>query len=268
MERQMCFLILSVLLLTVLNSALAQTKPSGVELGAALTLRPTFSGSITGIVWKLNGDLVAEWLNNEFEYYATFRDRTTLDPTTGELVVKNVAVADAGLYTVEINSNVQSQKYQVEVMKKVSKPTVVIRPLTCNKDAESCSLACVGETKDAGTVTYSWREDDGEWKEGKESRDIMNDPVIRKIRTFSCRLKNAISVNESEPHENPFFQEKHLIWPEGFKFRSALSLSHIHEGSERVNTQSNDVVNIKNTQSYSGQQCENTWQQHSLSKLL
>uniref|UniRef100_A0A4W6BZ05 Immunoglobulin subtype domain-containing protein n=1 Tax=Lates calcarifer TaxID=8187 RepID=A0A4W6BZ05_LATCA len=120
----MCFLILSVLLLTVLNSALAQTKPSGVELGAALTLRPTFSGSITGIVWKLNGDLVAEWLNNEFEYYGTFRDRTTLDPTTGELVVKNVAVADAGLYTVEINSNVQSQKYQVEVMKKVSKPTV------------------------------------------------------------------------------------------------------------------------------------------------
>ncbi|XP_018516294.1 uncharacterized protein LOC108872876 [Lates calcarifer] len=210
MERQMCFLILSVLLLTVLNSALAQTKPSGVELGAALTLRPTFSGSITGIVWKLNGDLVAEWLNNEFEYYGTFRDRTTLDPATGELVVKNVAVADAGLYTVEINSNVQSQKYQAEVMKKVPKPTVLFRPLTCN----SCSLACHGETKDAGTVTYSWKEDDGEWKEGKESRDIMNDPVIRKIRTFSCRMKNAISVNESEPHENPFFQEKHLIWPE------------------------------------------------------
>ncbi|GAA6235594.1 uncharacterized protein LOC108901145 [Lates japonicus] len=166
MERQMCFLILPVLLLTVLNSALVQTEPLGVELGTALTLRPTFSGSVTGIVWKRDGDLVAEWLNNDFEFYSTFKGRTTLNTTTGELVVQNMAVADAGLYTVEINSNVQSQNYKVEVMKKVPKPTVVFRPLTCSKDAEKCSLTCVGETKDAGTITYSWREDDGEWKQG------------------------------------------------------------------------------------------------------
>uniref|UniRef100_A0A4W6BR84 Ig-like domain-containing protein n=1 Tax=Lates calcarifer TaxID=8187 RepID=A0A4W6BR84_LATCA len=138
------------------------------------------------------------WLNNEFEYYGAFNGRTTLDPATGELVVKNVAVADAGLYTVEINSNVQSQKYQVEVMKKVPKPTVLFRPLTCSQTSASCSLTCDGETKDAGTVTYSWKEDDREWKQGEKDKTIENNEEIKKVKIFSCQMKNTIS----EPHDN------------------------------------------------------------------
>ncbi|GLD73781.1 uncharacterized protein AKAME5_002510600 [Lates japonicus] len=209
----MCFLILSVLLLTVLNSA--QPRNEIRELGSTFTLRPPFSGSITGIVWKRDGNLVAEWLSNDFEFYGTFNGRTTLNPTTGELVVQNMAVADAGLYTVEINSNVQSENYKVEVMKKVPKPAVLFRPLTCSQISVSCSLTCDGDTKDAGTVTYSWREDDGEWKQGERDKTIENNEEIKKVKIFSCQMKNAISINESEPHNNLLFQGNPPIWPEG-----------------------------------------------------
>ncbi|GLD69703.1 pregnancy-specific beta-1-glycoprotein 1-like protein [Lates japonicus] len=100
-----------------------------------------FNGRIT--LNTTTGELVVQnmtWLNNDFEFYSTFNSRTTLNTTTGGLFVQNMAVADAGLYTVGINSNVQI--------------------------SVSCSLTCDGDTK-AGTVTYSWRRAVESGEQGK-----------------------------------------------------------------------------------------------------
>ncbi|XP_071336021.1 lymphocyte function-associated antigen 3-like [Trachinotus anak] len=207
MERQMCRLLLTVLVLLVLNSALAQNINSYSEVGGTLVLTPPFSGHINHILWKHGANLAAEWYIGELDYYGMFRGRTTLNTTTGCLEIKDMTESYAGLYTVEINNRPQSQGYNVEVINRLSKPEVVRRPLTCSTASDSCTLSCDGNTSGAGPVTYSWKKDGQSVQEGKV-KTIMNNVETKSIKTFSCQMKNPVSVKESDPHQNPFFQEE------------------------------------------------------------
>uniref|UniRef100_A0A3B4TNU7 Ig-like domain-containing protein n=1 Tax=Seriola dumerili TaxID=41447 RepID=A0A3B4TNU7_SERDU len=166
-----------------------QTIASYSEVGGTLSLSPPFSEVITSILWKHDTDLVVEWVRNEMDYYGKFVGVATLDTTTARLEIKNMSKVYAGLYTVEINNQVQSQSYNVSVIKKVPKPEVAFKPLRCSPALDNCNLTCDGDTSEAGPVTYSWREGDGE------------------VKTFSCQMKNPVSEKESEPQGNPFFQE-------------------------------------------------------------
>ncbi|XP_071336022.1 lymphocyte function-associated antigen 3-like [Trachinotus anak] len=212
MERQMCRLLLTVLVLLVLNSALAQ-KHSYSEVGGTLVLTPLVSAPITSILWKHEGILVAEWMNADVNYHGMSRGRTTLNTTTGRLEIKNMTESYAGLYTVEINNKVQSQGYNVEVIKRLSKPEVVQRPLSCSTASDSCTLSCGnGDSSGAGPVTYSWKKDDGQWVQEGKNKSIIYNEETKRIKTFSCQMKNPVSVEQSDPHQNPFFQGKPPIW--------------------------------------------------------
>ncbi|XP_071336017.1 cell adhesion molecule CEACAM1-like [Trachinotus anak] len=175
------------------------------EVGGTLVLTPPFSGRINHILWKHGANLAAEWLNGELDYYGMFRGCTTLDTTTGQLEIKDMTESYAGLYTVEINNKLQSQGYNVEVIKRLSKPEVVQRPLTCSTVSDSCTLSCDGDTTGAGPVTYSWNKDDGQWVQEEKDKTIMNNEETKSIKTFSCQMKNPVIVKESDPHQNPFF---------------------------------------------------------------
>ncbi|XP_023259931.1 lymphocyte function-associated antigen 3-like [Seriola lalandi dorsalis] len=206
MERKLCFPLFAVLLFVMLNSAQAQTIESYSEVGGTLILTPPFSGAITSILWKHDGNLVVELVGNEVDYYGKFRGMATLDTTTGRLEIKNMNKIYAGWYTVEINNQVQSQEYNVELIKKVPKPEVAFKPLACSPALLNCTMTCDGDTSEAGPVTYSWREGDGDWIPGEKDRDIKNDEETKKVKTFSCQMKNPVSEEESEPQDNPFFQ--------------------------------------------------------------
>ncbi|TDH01629.1 hypothetical protein EPR50_G00182330 [Perca flavescens] len=186
------------LLLAALNFALARGKvtPKYFKDGGVLTMdvRSTSSEPLYNILWKINCDLLAEWVTDEvtgqdlvpLTYYRSFRGRTTLDVTTGRLVINNMAKADMGEYSVEINNKVQNEKYNAVLIKEVPQPKVVV-PEKCSPASDNCTLSCYADTTDAGPVTYSWKMGDGEWKESGKDLDITS------------RIKNPVSEKESTP---------------------------------------------------------------------
>uniref|UniRef100_A0A8C4HRT4 Ig-like domain-containing protein n=1 Tax=Dicentrarchus labrax TaxID=13489 RepID=A0A8C4HRT4_DICLA len=203
MEKQSGFWFLTVGLLAVLNSALAEDKY--VVVGGNVDLRPPFTGVITDILWKHNGNLLAEWAKGEAEltYFIPFQGHTTLNITTGRLEVRNMTFAHQGLYTVDINNKVQDQRYDVKVIEEVPKPFILSRPLTCSSASTNCTLTCGEETKEAQPVTYSWKRDNEEWQQSMKDVLIIKTEISH-VKTFTCRMKNPVSEKESEPKDNPF----------------------------------------------------------------
>lgn len=176
-----------------------------VAVGATIKLIPDqpTPERISGIVWKRDPNIVADWTRRVYRSYGRFKNRTAVDNTTGLLEISAVTVEDSGLYQVEINDALQDTAYRVQVINRVPKPTVWIRPLSCGPSSAWCDLICEGAIEGAGTVTYRWiREGEG-WKESEKVLRITNDTAD--FRTFSCRTENGLGMEQSEPINNPFF---------------------------------------------------------------
>ncbi|XP_074501504.1 CD48 antigen-like [Sebastes fasciatus] len=188
-------------LLLVLNVALTKNTVTPVYFtdGGDLTLkvRPAFPGHINNIVWIFNGNLLAEWEEDE-GYYLRIKGRTNLTIETGQLIINKMSKDDEGVYSVGINDRVQSERYQAKLIKKVQKPKVVVRSLVCEADSENCRLSCDSDTTEAEPITYSWKKGDGEWKvSGKDITITNKDDSGGK--TFTCRMENPVSREESDP---------------------------------------------------------------------
>lgn len=119
-----------------------------------------------------------------------------------------MTAADTRLYSVEINNQVQSQVYQIVEIEAVPQPGVKVTPLLCNSTSESCKLVCDGVINKAGPVEYFWKKDEGEWDQSGKEMEILNDGETQRVKTFSCRMKNLVSESDSEPIDNPLYQEK------------------------------------------------------------
>ncbi|XP_029377433.1 uncharacterized protein LOC115055630 [Echeneis naucrates] len=192
-------------LLAVLNCALAEDKHVYVALNDTLVMKPRLSEQITTILWKHEGNLLAEWDNGNMEFFGDFKGRTNLDSKTGEVKIKSVTSAQSGLYTTEINNNVQKNRFKVSVIQKVPEPEIVVKPLACSKALDNCTLHCDKATGEYEPVTYEWKDDDGEWVAGTKEKLIKKDS--HKIKTFSCKLKNPVSERVSGIFKNPFYYE-------------------------------------------------------------
>ncbi|XP_034057272.1 uncharacterized protein LOC117536482 [Gymnodraco acuticeps] len=179
------------LLLVELSSSFTQETQIYFKEGNSLTLdlRPFPSKNITSILWTCNGDLLIDCC--ESMYYSTYKGTATLDMHTGRLMIKNMTKADEGVYSVEINNKVQGETYKAVMIKHVPKPEVRVSPLTARGP---CKLTCEGDTTGAGPVTYSWKTGDGEWKELQ--KDIIEEEHGH-VKTFTCRMKNPLSEEES-----------------------------------------------------------------------
>ncbi|XP_039640078.1 uncharacterized protein LOC120548121 [Perca fluviatilis] len=223
------------LLLTALTFALAQDTPTYFKDGGELTmdLRPPPPEPLYNILWKRSGDLVAEWIKDQvtgsvlvpLTYYRTFRDRTTLDLTTGRLVIKHMTKADTGVYSVEVNNKVQNERYNAVWIQEVPQPEVEPRPLTCCPTSHNCTLTCDADiTEPAGPVTYSWKEGDGEWKEsGKDL--VITKSETSDVKTFTCRIQNPVSERDSKPENNWLFEKKSPDSDLWFKILGAVTKS-------------------------------------------
>ncbi|XP_036980839.1 SLAM family member 7-like [Acanthopagrus latus] len=219
MEKQITVWFGAGLLLAGLNFSQAQVIPTYFEVGGKLDLRPTVTETITNILWKFNGNVLAEWVKDQVElfYYEKYKDRTTLNTTTGKLVIGKMGKDDAGVYTVEINNKVHGQSYNAKWITRVTKPTVVFRPLTCGNESESCSVTCDGKEPesltDAEPIDYSWKIGEKDWKMMKKDITITSaETETESIREISCRMKNPVSQEDSEPKVNPLFKLKPEVW--------------------------------------------------------
>ncbi|KAF3707901.1 T-lymphocyte surface antigen Ly-9 [Channa argus] len=197
--------LIATLLLVLFSSARAENKATYFAVGGSLEMMPheATPGGITSILWKHNGNLIAEWVDKivPLKYYGRFEHRTTLDIANGNLEITKMTEGDAGLYIVEINNRVQSGGYDATmlVVNKVPKPEVVLRTQTCNSDSESCNLTCEGDTTGAGLVTYSWKVGDGNWNESFGKTFTAKADEFLSGKTLSCRMKNPVSEDESIP---------------------------------------------------------------------
>ncbi|XP_070298571.1 lymphocyte function-associated antigen 3-like [Salvelinus sp. IW2-2015] len=162
--------------------------------------KSTVPDSITGILWKNGKNKVAEW-DNDFgglDIYAAFKDRTTLNQTTGELRISGLMKTDSGVYSVEVNSKLLDKTYTLSVIKAVPKPTITS---SCNPDKTSCTLTCEGDTTDAEPVTYSWKMGEGAWEVLDKQINVSKSDNGKSTNSykFFCKLKNAVSGEVSEP---------------------------------------------------------------------
>ncbi|XP_039477837.1 CD48 antigen-like [Oreochromis aureus] len=211
MKTSAGFWLLAVLL--VAATSFSQTVEKYFKVGGTLQLSPQpVSAEITSILWKYDKNLLADWEKGliDLTYYSKFKGRTTLNTTTGVLEIRDMTAEDSGLYSVEINYQVQSQVYQTVEIEAVPKPVVDVQPLSCSSASPNCKLVCWGDVNKAGPVEYFWKKDDGEWvKSEKNTKDIINDKETQRVEKFSCRIKNLFSEKESSSLPNPFFRQYH-----------------------------------------------------------
>ncbi|XP_034408666.1 uncharacterized protein LOC117744467 [Cyclopterus lumpus] len=209
---------LCVLLIAALSGALAAgdsvTQVNFTD-GHSLTLNvtPSQTEPITNILWKFNGNLLAEWVLNQvpLELFGTFKERATLDTRNARLVVNSMTKADTGAYTVEINSKVHAESYDARWFRRLGTPEVVIRPLTCSAGSKTCNASCEADTDEAEPVTYSWKMGDNPWMVSKKVTEInqvknVNDECI------TCRISNPVGVQVSAPIKNPFYVHPTPWW--------------------------------------------------------
>lgn len=197
--------VLPLLLLAAVSNA--AEKRVFCPVGDTITLRLDLPSSerISRILWKYNTSFVADWTQGQFVSYGRFKDRTTLDNATGLLEIRDGTTQDSGRYEVEVNDRLHDLVYEVKVIKRVPKPTVWIQPLKCGPSSLQCTLTCDGSTEGAEPITYSWTSGKGDWTQSAKLFPINNN--MTNISTFSCRMENPVSQQESDPKANPFFQE-------------------------------------------------------------
>ncbi|XP_026211861.1 SLAM family member 9-like [Anabas testudineus] len=199
----------TLLLVTASDSVLTEDDPTYLVLGGNLVLMPPAASTqpvISSIRWKYNGNLLAEMVEGKIllDVYGRFNGRTTLNTTTGCLEVNNMTKDDTGFYSVEINYSGQSVRYDVKVINKVPKPVIQV----FNSTSDSYRLSCEGNTTEAEPVTYSWKTGDGEWKESEKSITISNTEETQRVETFSCRMKNPVSEEDSESSTDLFLKPR------------------------------------------------------------
>nr|XP_029504110.1 uncharacterized protein LOC115119452 [Oncorhynchus nerka] len=199
---------MSISLLTVFLAEAILCTVSGEQLyrkvGGELVLTPdksTVTDSITSILWKHGRNKVAEW-DKDFgplDIYAAFKNRTTLDNTTGELRISILKKTDSGVYSVEFNSKLLGQTYTLFVIQAVPKPTITS---SCNPDKTSCTLTCEGNTTDAEPVTYSWKKGERAWQDLDKQLIVFKNYTGKSTNsyTYFCKMKNSAGEGEvSEP---------------------------------------------------------------------
>ncbi|XP_038853284.1 uncharacterized protein LOC120050827 [Salvelinus namaycush] len=173
------------------------------KVGGELVLTPeksTVPDFITSILWKHGKNKVAEWDKDfgSLDIYAAFKERTTLDQTTGELRISGLMKTDSGVYSVEFNSKLLDKTYKRSVIKAVPKPTITS---SCNANQTSCTLTCEGNTTDAEPVTYSWKVGEGAWEVVDKQLSVSKSDSGKSNNGYKyiCKLKNAVSEEVSEP---------------------------------------------------------------------
>lgn len=197
-------------LLAALSLAVTEDNVTFFTEGDALDLdvRPSNLEPIKNILWKFNGNLLAEWIKDKVpvEFYRSFKGRSTLDTKNGRLVVNSMSQADRGVYSVEINSNVQSVSYTAKWIKIVPQPEAGLKPLVCTSSSKECNVSCDGDTKDAEPITYHWKMGAKDWKLLGKSIAI-NHIKNAYDKNFTCRMTNPLSEKVSETIINPFYLE-------------------------------------------------------------
>ncbi|XP_067298968.1 T-cell surface antigen CD2-like [Pseudorasbora parva] len=191
---------------------------SGLDVMRAVNSETVFSpatGSVapstSSIIWKHkdNAGVVVKVIEWDREEGSTdipnpnFKSHASLNKNNGELTLKHLQLTHTGVYTIDINSKEQRQRFTLTVMKPVLKPYITKE---CElEDVLRCSLSCDGD--DGSSESISWITSAGEMPY-KRDRNITVYPEPESSNFYTCTLKNAVSKETSDPvYERDLFHD-------------------------------------------------------------
>nr|XP_021334477.1 CD48 antigen isoform X2 [Danio rerio] len=186
--RRLCG-VLNLFICLILSRFNAVTSTIYIENGRTLTLNVTIQGNPEEILWKFNGNKLAERDLTDFQDYGQFKGRSRINITSGQLTVRNATRRDSGTYEseIQISGKLQMSKHEVRVIDAVQKPSVSCK---VNKTTESTTLRC--SVPDPQSVSYRWttEQSDSDQHLGPQlqiSSDQQSDSV------YTCTVSNPVS---------------------------------------------------------------------------
>ncbi|XP_067298623.1 CD48 antigen-like [Pseudorasbora parva] len=182
--------------------------------------------SVSSIFWKQRkgADVikVIEWdvddgLNTP---NPRFKDITTLDEKTGVITITGLKVEHSGVYSIDINSKEQQQRFTLTVKERVPKPEIKIEKTS---DPDVVYLRC------EYSEPIIWQNSAGETLTGSpispkgESITVTN--KLKPGNFYTCTLDNGASKETSDPvYERDLFKGEAVIYFNNALYNSCPSL--------------------------------------------
>ncbi|XP_022596234.1 neurofilament medium polypeptide-like isoform X8 [Seriola dumerili] len=178
----------------ILTSCLVSGQPLTYHLqGETIHLKPHVTGQPDNILWKHNGNKVVEFDGMEEEVYSQFQNRVTLDWISAELYLTDVRYDDSGDYELEIFINKELKKihYKLEVIGKVSKPTVScdMNNGSPNTNGAQATLTCSAGPQ--SLMSYEWDSQGMIMQPGPKLTISLGDEHDDKM--YTCTVRNPLT---------------------------------------------------------------------------
>ncbi|XP_053715777.1 SLAM family member 9-like [Synchiropus splendidus] len=180
------------------------------EKGHVLTIKPPPISKFNDLIWKINGNKVVEYDGHHEQVYRSFKNRTVLDKSSGELHIKNLLFEDSGNYVLEVvlpNNTITTNLYPVKVIEKVSKITI-----TCEGEGgHQAKLVCTAESTPRHFIEFEWS-----YAGTKQPGSNLTVPLGGKDddTVYTCHVKNPLNEEEvsfTAKHCKP--EKAQIVWP-------------------------------------------------------
>uniref|UniRef100_A0A672RPU0 Si:ch211-132g1.3 n=1 Tax=Sinocyclocheilus grahami TaxID=75366 RepID=A0A672RPU0_SINGR len=182
------------------------------EVGGRVCFRPaSLNPPVSSIIWKHRNSIgpvvkAIEWDEDGFNTpNQIFKGITTLDKETGQITITDLNFEHSGLYTIDVNSKEQEQRFNLKVLAALPKPEIKIEKIEINPNA--VYLMC------EYSETIIWKNSAGETLKGSPQRELLKVEKQGNPEVFyTCTLKNAVRESTSDPvYERDLFEGKHHL---------------------------------------------------------
>ncbi|XP_059409135.1 uncharacterized protein LOC132142973 [Carassius carassius] len=186
-------------------------------LGGRVSFGPTsLNPTVSSIIWKhrsSTGPVVKaiEWDTDDGESipHPRFKGITSLNRMTGQITITKLNIEHEGLYTIDINSKEQEQKYKLSFMDPVPNPE--IKTDRSDKTSDFVYLIC------EYSETIIWNNSAGEILDVKDHLPKGKFITVHKNGHpddyYTCTLKNEVSEKTSDKvFRRDLFEEGGSVW--------------------------------------------------------
>ncbi|XP_056319507.1 uncharacterized protein LOC130233471 isoform X2 [Danio aesculapii] len=143
-----------------------------------------------------------------------FQGITTLNEKTGKITIKGLKLVHSGVYTIDINSKEQEQKFSLTVKERVPKPTITTEK---SVDLKAAYLTCKYAENVTMELSIIWKNSTGEIKtftSNEQSQFITVHSTGNPKNYYTCTLDNIASAETSDPvREEELFKEESSSGP-------------------------------------------------------
>ncbi|KAF4086924.1 hypothetical protein AMELA_G00089910 [Ameiurus melas] len=161
-----------------------------LKTGTNYTFRPSIQGTIEILDWRHNGNLVVEWEPGSDPHFYRYKERASLDTTTGDFTLRLMKKEDSGVFRGQFQVETILQEFErtITVIDPVPKPKV-----TCEQNGMNITLRC--SVDPSVQAEFTWSGPNG-FSESGNSVHITKESDQEKV--YFCIAKNSVSHTDTE----------------------------------------------------------------------